>query len=250
MQKNPLINGTIERGTGLPQYYQLKHILRDMVAKLPAGSPVPSEAELCQEFDVSRTTVRKALSDLIQEGLIFTIQGKGTFAGGAKKRSSWVAQTGGLYADMTERGFTVTMKQLDLTIIPAEENIARELQVNEGESVIKLVRLRFVDGKPFDICTNYLIARKYPGIENQEIGTHSLYSTLRMVYGVKFVSGVRLIEAGSCTAEEARLLQIPGNSPLLIMRSTMYDEKGEAIEHGVVRQRSDLSQIIINVIPH
>ncbi len=250
MDQSQVINKTIERGTGLPKYYQLKHILREMVTSMSAGTPVPSEADLCHKFDVSRTTVRKALSDLTQEGLIYTIQGKGTFAGGPKKRSSWVAQTGGLFADMTERGFTVTMKQLDLSIIPAEENIARELQVKEGSDIVKLVRLRFVDGKPFDICTNYLVADRFPGIEKMEIGTHSLYSTLRSVFGVKFVSGVRLIEAGSCTPDEARLLQIPNNSPLLIMRSTMFDEKGEAIEHGVVRQRSDLSQIIINVIPH
>jgi len=186
----------------------------------------------------------------MQEGLVYAIQGKGTFVAAAKKRSSWVAQTGGLFADMTERGFIVTTKVLELTVIPGEENILKELMLADGEAVIKLVRLRFVDGNPFDICTNYLPSGRYPSLEKDEFTSHSLYSILRTKYNVKFESGVRLIEASSCTADEAKLLQIKPNSPLLVMRSTMYDNYGQVIEHGVVRQRSDLAQIIINVIPH
>jgi GntR family transcriptional regulator len=234
----------------LPKYYQLKHILRDRISRMKDGDPIPSESELCQAFEVSRTTVRKALSDLMQEGLVYTIQGKGTFVAAAKKHSSWVAQTGGLYADITERGFKITMMVLELVVIPGEENIIKELKLAEGETVIKLVRLRFVDDNPFDICTNYLPSRRYPSLENEDLATQSLYSILRTKNDVKFESGVRLIESSACTAEEAKLLQIQPNSPLLVLRSTMFDNYGLSIEHGIVRQRRDLAQIIINVIPH
>ena len=243
-------NGPIEDRSVLPKYYQLKSILRDRIAHLQAGDPVPSESELCQAFDVSRTTVRKALSDLAQEGLVYTIQGKGTFVVGHKKRNSWVAQTGGLFADMTEQGFNVTMKVLELGIILAEDNILNELKLTAGERVIRLVRLRFVDDKPFDICTNYLPVRRYPQLEKEDFSCQSLYSILRSQYQVKFASGVRTIEADACTAEEARLLQIRTHSPILVMRSTMFDDQDQAIEYGIVHQRSDLVQIVINVIPH
>ncbi len=250
-QELPITPGSaIRQDSVLPKYYQLKHILREWVSQMQPGVVVPSEAELCQKYTVSRTTVRKALSDLAQEGLVYTIQGKGTFTAGAKKRSAWVAQTGGLHADMTERGFTVTMQMLEKQVIPAEENIARELMIAEGAPVLKLVRLRFVDGKSFDICTNYLSFARFPGIETLDFEKSSLYTVLRGKYNVKFTNGIRLIEASSCTSEEAKWLQIPANSPLLVMRSTMYDEAGITIEHGVVRQRSDVSQIIINVIAH
>jgi DNA-binding GntR family transcriptional regulator len=96
----------------LPKYFQLKHILDNRISRMKDGDPIPSESELCQAFEVSSTTVRMALCDLMQEGLVYTIQGKGTFVAAAKKRSSWVAQTGGLYADITERGFKITMMVL------------------------------------------------------------------------------------------------------------------------------------------
>ncbi len=232
-----------------PKYYRLKHVLREKIAQLQADEVIPSEAELCQAYDVSRTTVRKAISDLLQEGLLYTVQGKGTFVAPKKLVSGWVQQTGGLYADMTARGFKVEMQVLEVSTILAEENIQKELHLQEGDHVVKLVRLRFVDQKPFDIVTNYLPAHMFPGLEQQDFTHTSLYSILRSQYNVKFERGVRLVEAGASTPEEARMLQIKPRTPILIMHSTMYDDKDNAFEHGVVHQRSDVAQIVINVIP-
>jgi GntR family transcriptional regulator len=255
MATEPVFSGsipgnTIQQDSVLPKYFQLKHILRQFINTLQPDEPVPSEAELCQQYGVSRTTVRKALSDLAQEGLLYTIQGKGTFVSASKKASGWVAQSGGFFADMTERGFTITMNVLELAVVPAEGGIPAELGIPEGEPVVKLVRLRSVDGKSFDIVTNYMPSRRFPGLEKEDFSATSLYTILKTRYGVKFASGVRKIEACICTPEEARLIQIPVNSALLVMRSTMFDDAGRAIEHGIVHQRSDLAQIIINVIPH
>jgi len=232
-----------------PKYHRLKRILREKIAELQADEMLPSEAELCQAYNVSRTTVRKALSELIQERLVYTVQGKGTFVAPKKLRSTWVQETGGLYADMTERGFKVQMRVLDVSVISAEENIRKELLLGEGEKVVKLVRLRFIDDKPFDIVTNFMPARLFPDLEREDFSSTSLYTILRNKYDVQFDRGVRMVEAGACTAEEARLLQIKPNSPLLIMYSTMFNDKGEAFEHGVVHQRSDVAQVVINVIP-
>jgi GntR family transcriptional regulator len=241
---------SIKGDSVLPKYYQLKHILHELISSLQPGAPVPSEAELCRAYDVSRTTVRKALSELAQEGLVYSLQGKGTFKSDKKKVSSWVTMTGGLYADMTERGFKVSMKMLDMALIPAEENIARELKITEGDMVYKLLRLRFVDDKPFDMVTNFMPAARFPHLDQEDFDHTSLYFILKNKYGVHITSGVRLIEADSCTSEEAHYLEIEPKSPLLVMRSTTFDEHELAIEHGIVRQRSDLAQIVINIIPH
>ena len=244
-----LPNTPIKGDSILPKYYQLKHILYELIKSLQPGAPVPSEAELCQAYRVSRTTVRKALSDLVQEGLVYSIQGKGTFKSDKKKVSSWVTMTGGLYADMTERGFKVTMKVLDMALIPVEENIARELRMITGDLVYKMMRLRFVDDRPFDIVTNFMPAARYPELDREDFNHNSLYHILKSKYGVRIAGGVRLIEAGTCTLEEAHYLQIEPKSPLLVMRSTTFDEQDMAVEHGIVRQRSDISQIVINIIP-
>jgi GntR family transcriptional regulator len=233
-----------------PKYYRLKHILREKITGLPAGAPIPSEADLCQEFEVSRTTVRKAISDLMQEGLIYTVQGKGTFVAPKKLRSTWVQQSGGLFADMTERGFKVTMNVLEVGVRLVEEPIQKELGLAGGERVIKLVRLRFVNDQPFDIVTNYLPARLFPGLESEDFANNSLYALMKSKFDVQFARGVRLVDAGACLADEARLLQIKPNAPILITRSTMYDQDGHALEYGIVHQRSDVAEVVINVIPH
>lgn len=232
-----------------PKYHRLKGILREKIAGLQADEMLPSEAELCHVHNVSRTTVRKALSELIQERLVYTVQGKGTFVAPKKLRSTWVQETGGLYADMTERGFKVQMRVLEVSVMTVEERIREELLLGEGEKVVRLVRLRFINEKPFDIVTNYMPARLFPDLEKEDFSSTSLYTILRNKYDVHFDRGVRMVEAGACTAEEARLLQIKPNSPLLIMYSTMYNDKGEAFEHGIVHQRSDVAQVVINVIP-
>jgi GntR family transcriptional regulator len=232
-----------------PKYYRLKHVLRQMIGELPVDTAMPSEAELCQSYGISRTTVRKAIADLVQEGLIYTVQGKGTFVAPKKLRSAWVQQSSGLYADMTERGFKVTMQVLGVGLMLAEENIQAEIGLAEGAQVVKLRRLRFVDDKPFDIVTNYLPAARFIDLEGEDFTNNSLYSILRNRYQVNFARGVRLVEAGACPADEARLLHIRPGAPILITHSTMFDEKGAAFEHGIVHQRSDAAQVVINVIP-
>ncbi len=232
-----------------PKYYRLNHVLRQLVAELPADASVPSEAELCQSYGISRTTVRKAIADLIQEGLLYTVQGKGTFVAPRKLRSAWVQQTGGLYADMTERGFKVTMQVLAVGVVLAEENILQEMGLPEGAQMVQVTRLRFVDDKPFDIVTNFMPAERFPGLEDEDFTHKSLYSILRNRYQVNFARGVRVVEAGACPADEARLLHVRPGAPILITHSTMFDEKGEAFEHGIVHQRSDAAQVVINVIP-
>ena len=232
-----------------PKYYWLKRILRERIGQLNAGDAIPSEFELCQTYEISRTTVRKAMSDLIQEGLVYTVQGKGAFVAPHKLLSAWVQKTGGVYADMTERGFKVTMQVLHNAIVLPEDTIRGELQLAEGETVLRLVRLRFVDGKPFDVVTNFIPSRLFPGIENEDFEHNSLYALMRGKYAAHFERGVRLVEAGACPPEEARLLKIKARSPILITHSTMYDDRGQPVEHGIVHQRSDVAQIVINVIP-
>jgi GntR family transcriptional regulator len=238
-----------EDAPAAPKYYRLKRVLRQMVSEHPADTELPSETELCQSYGISRTTVRKAFADLIQEGLIYTVQGKGTFVAPKKLRTAWVQQDGGLYADMTARGFKVTMQVLSVEVLPVEENIQRELELPEGAQVVKLVRLRFVDDKPFDIVTNFLPAERFPGLEGEDFTHNSLYSILRSRYQVVLGRGVRVVEAGECPANEARLLCVRAHAAILITHSTMFDVQGEAVEHGIVHQRSDSAQVVINVIP-
>src|SRR5205807_2418305 len=87
----------LEQDSSVPRYYQLKEIIREQCASWEPGQLIPSELELCQMYSVSRTTVRKALDHLTQEGLLYRIQGKGTFVAPPKLRERFVRQAAGIY---------------------------------------------------------------------------------------------------------------------------------------------------------
>ncbi len=240
-------NGTL-RSAPLPKYHLLRETLREQIEVLQAGQPIPSENELCLAHEVSRITVRKALTDLIHEGLLYTVQGKGTFVSPHKFRVQWAQETAGFHADMARRGLSVRVRVLEQTLAPADERVAAELSLNLGAPVVKLVRLRYVDDKPFDIATNYLPAQLFPGLEREDLTTASLYALMQSKYGIQLDHGVRLVEAALCSPEEAKLLHTQPAVPLLVIRSTMYDVENRPVEHGVAKQRGDRAQVEIAVV--
>ena len=238
-------NGT---AVPLPKYYQLRETLREQIEVLQSGQPIPSENELCLAYDVSRITVRKALNDLVHQGLVYTVQGKGTFVAPHKFRVQWAQETAGFHADMARRGLSVKARILEQALVPADERLASELGLNLGAPVVKLVRLRYVDEKPFDIATNYLPAQLFPGLEREDLSTASLYALMQSKYGIRFAHGVRLAEATLCSPEEAKLLRIKTAVPLLVIHSTMYDVNDRPVEHGLAKQRGDRAQVEIAVV--
>ncbi|MBA2469659.1 MAG: GntR family transcriptional regulator, partial [Chloroflexia bacterium] len=93
------------------------------------SAPIPSETELCRQFGVSRITVRKAIGDLVHEGRLRTVQGKGTFMTDPKVGERFVQRALGLYEEMYRRGLRVTTDVLRQEIVPAQPDVARRLEV-------------------------------------------------------------------------------------------------------------------------
>jgi GntR family transcriptional regulator len=239
----------LEQDSAVPRYYQLKEILREQCASWETGQLIPSELELCQMYSVSRTTVRKALDHLTQEGLLYRIQGKGTFVAPPKLRERFVHRATGIYEDMASRDVFLRTQVLEQAVVPASKLVAPELQLVVGNPVIKLVRLRFVGDEPLLISTTFLPYRSFPGLENEDLTNTSLYAVLRETYGIRLGHGMRLVEAVPCTDEEAQLLQIAPATPLLVISGTMCDTEGHPVETGIARLRGDRSQIEIVVVP-
>ncbi len=238
---------TTRNEPSLPKYYQLREELREQIATWEPDTAIPTGAELCKTYGVSFTTVRRALDDLLREGLLYTIQGKGTFVAPHRLRSSWADEALGFHADMTRRGLRTALRVLSLGIVPAAKEVAAELQLELDAEVIELVRLRQVSDQPFDICTNYLPAGRFPGLEDWDFSDVSLYDTLRKDFGVAIQHGIRLVSTEACQPEEANLLAIKPGSPLLVVISTMYDAQNQAVEYGISRQRGDRAQVRLEV---
>lgn len=232
----------------LPKYYQLEGVLREQAATWEPGQSVPSEAELCQTYGVSRTTARKALDDLTREGLFYRVQGKGTFVAQSKVSERFAQHTVGFYEDMVSRGYNVRTDVREQVVIDAPGHIAGKLNLMTGESVVKLVRVRYIASEPILISTTYLPHRMCPGLEREDLSDTSLYAVLRERYGIIPARGTRTIGAASSTEEEAALLGIAATVPLLVLTTTMYDMREQPIEYGFARHRADRSEIEIEVV--
>ncbi len=134
--------GTV-RTARVPKYYRLKKHLLDMTETQAPGTPVPPERTLAAEFDTSRTTVRQALQELVVEGRLERIQGKGTFV--AKPKVSQALQLTSYTEDMRAQGLEPTSQLLDVGYITADDRLAELLDITAGGRVLRIERLRMAD---------------------------------------------------------------------------------------------------------
>lgn len=154
--------GAATRTARVPKYYRLKRHLLDMTDTMPPGTPVPPERTLAAEFDTSRTTVRQALQELVVEGLLERIQGKGTFV--AKPKVSQALQLTSYTEDMRAQGLEPTSQLLDIGYVTADDTLAGLLDITAGGRVLRIERLRLASGEPMAIETTHLSAKRFPAL--------------------------------------------------------------------------------------
>src|SRR5579871_5853427 len=166
----------------LPKYYQVKRELLAFTATLDPGSPVPPERELARSYGTSRTTVRQALAELVVEGRLLRMQGKGTFV--AKPKVAQLLELASYTEGMRAHGLHPETKILDVGYVAADEQLAVLLGIRPGGRALRIHRLRLADGEPMSIDTSHLPARRFPGLRKQLERHLSLYEALRSAYEI------------------------------------------------------------------
>jgi GntR family transcriptional regulator len=223
-----------------PYYAQLKRILlRDLEDNFKEGHLLPSEAELCAQYSISRTVVRQALADLERDGLVLKIKGKGTFVTGRKMDTGFIQDTLGFYESMVRSGHTVQSRILKMAIEPAGVELARVLEIGVGEDVVQFDRVRSVDGRPVQVVRAAMPARLFPGLADIDMTDRSLYEVFRDTYQVRPASGHRSIEAEALSKREAGLLGVRQGTPGLKMYSITRSADDVVFEHFIAHYRGD-----------
>lgn len=207
--------GAATRTARVPKYYRLKRHLLDMTETLPPGTPVPPERTLAAEFDTSRTTVRQALQELVVEGRLERIQGKGTFV--AKPKVSQALQLTSYTEDMRAQGLEPTSQLLDIGYVTADDTLAGLLKINTGGRVLRIERLRLASGEPMAIETTHLSAKRFPALRRSLAKYTSLYTALAEVYDVHLAEAEETIETSLATPREAGLLGTDVGLPMLML---------------------------------
>src|SRR5487761_1124652 len=231
----------------LPKYYQVKRELLAFTATLDPGSPVPPERELARSYGTSRTTVRQALAELVIEGRLLRMQGKGTFV--AKPKVAQLLELASYTEGMRAHGLHPQTKILDIGYVTADEELATLLAVRPGGRLLRVHRLRLADGEPMSIDTSHLPARRFPGLRRQLDRHSSLYETLADSYGVRLAEAEETIETVLAGPEDARLLGVDVGLPLLLLSRHALDVEGRPVEWAQSWYRGDRYKFVTRLRP-
>ncbi|GAA1072426.1 GntR family transcriptional regulator [Tsukamurella spumae] len=228
----------------IPKHEQLRSLLEQRCADgLAPGSALPSERQLCEEYGVSRITVREALRQLVAEGTLVRIRGKGTFVADRPARSQ--LHLASFHDDMRRLGRSpsTVVLQTELRIPPPSTTAA--LQIRAADPAFRIKRLRLADGVPISIDDAWYPQSVAPGMDTHDL-TQSIYELLRTEYGHHIDRAEQSIGAISADGELARLLGVPAGAPILAFDRVAFSGTTR-VEHSYSWYRSDRYQVQMTV---
>lgn len=205
-----------------PLYYQLAEKLRNDIfnGKFKQDERIPSEPELSRMYEISRSTVRKAISLLVKEGLLVKAHGKGTFVATPKLnnlKDSFLSFTENVKA----LGKTLDTKTLNIYNKIASEKETDFFNLAKPEEILVIERLRIVNDLPIGVETVFF-TKKYDSLRDENLNG-SLYALLKEKYNIIPFTGSKTIQICYATLEESALLDIPRGSALMLIEDNVYD---------------------------
>jgi GntR family transcriptional regulator len=236
----------IDKKNGIPYYYQLKKYIIEEIESgaWKTGEQILPETKICELFDISRTVVRQTFQELVNEGYLIKKKAKGTFISEPKINENLVQSLMGFYEDMTARGFKVKNDILWQKKIPATEKIAKQLNLEVGEDVIVIRRVRRLNDEPIVLDKTHMPYKFCPGLLNEDLSNKSLYGYIEGEYNLKIDRGRRYIEAVIANEEEAKLLKVKKGVPLLYIESIGYLKDGTPLEYYNALHRGDRIRLV------
>lgn len=233
----------LDRASVLPLYYQLKQWLVEQIdsGSLKPGDRVPTEQELCSRLSLSRGTVRVALSELISEGRLYLVRGRGTYVAHPSPQLWSIGSFVSISDALTQQGHVFERRVLDMLTITAPASVATALRLESGSQVIYLKRLWMTEGEPLMIGVSYMPERLVAALYRVDLNNCSLYKTLDEVCGIHIrrldrTLGVRLADESECA-----LMNLTPPAPVHLLEDIAF----EALEHPSEARPIEYSQAII-----
>lgn len=218
-----------------------------MVESLEVGEALPPERSLCEMFEVSRVTLRRALDELAREGYLVRRQGSGTFV--ARPKITQPLTLSSFSEDMRRRGFEPGSRTISTATVSAGARLGRRLEVSPEAGLLEVTRLRLADGESMAIETLYAPLELLPGIAEEDLTDFSFYELLQERYGIEIGSGVQTIEPTVTNEEESQALEVPLHSPAFLFERTTRSEDGRVLEFVRSIYRGDRYRITAELPP-
>ena len=230
----------LSRSNKVPLYYQLYEILQEQIKNgvWQAEDMLPTEFDLVERYDLSRSTVRQAFDLLVNQGWVYRRQGQGTFVSRPAFEQN-INRIVSFWEDMHQRGLKPGTRVLSSEIIQAAEEAIENLQVEPNEELASLVRLRMADDEPLSVEHSLLVHRYCRGILDQDYANSSLRQMLVDQYNIRIVTAKQKIRAVSATEYIADLLDVDDNAALLYIERVSFTDQGIPVEFLRIHLRGD-----------
>jgi GntR family transcriptional regulator len=240
-----LVSVETTTASGLPRYVQIRESLRTEIAKgaFKPGQKLLPEDELASQYGVSRMTVRQALTDLIDAGIVYRRHGVGTFVSQAHVERDHSRLTN-FFEAAEEEGIIARASVLVGEVIPAKRQVAIALNLEESEPVIRIKTLRFANDVPVTVHDAHIPYKLFPDLLKRNFERLHIWTHMED-YGYRVKRAVQKIEARDADEEMAQLLGIEIGGPILYKERTVYAEDGTPVEFTYCYNRGDTYSLTI-----
>ena len=232
----------IDPQNALPKYRQLYLILLNKIeeGEWPAHNPIPPERELEEMYNISRTTVRQALSLMVSQGYLYREQGRGTFIAPPKLQYS-LNLLRGFSESMKDRGIIPDQKIISINRNLPPYKVQQNLEITEEvNNIINIERIRIADGIPIGYQSTYVALRRGQSITQGELeNCGSLYKLLRENFNLIPTEAIETVEATIADEHEANLLEIETGGPILLIERTVWSQFHRPMEFLKALYRGD-----------
>lgn len=236
----------VDREPGVTLWRKIYRTIESEIAAgaCPAGSRLPTEAQLSERFAVNRHTVRRALEELSRNGLVRVEQGRGSFV--AEDVLDYAVAPRTRFSEWIRRhNKEPSGRIIGLRETPAEATVASNLGVRTGSRVVRLERLGLADDRPVSLGTHHFSAVRFPGLLAALRESSTITEALARQGVSDYRRQVTRVTARLPQPVEAELLHTPRNRPLLVTENINVDQDGAVVEFGVSRYPTPRVQIVI-----
>lgn len=240
----------LDKTVPIPLYFQLKKLL---LAEIKNGSYqvdslIPTEKELSEIFQISRTTVRQAITELVQEGWLYRVKSKGTFVARVKIKQDFIKRLESYNEQIIRTGRTPRTEVLKCEVVKIPERVASLFDLSLDRQYICLSRLRFADDEPNVSVETYLPYDECSFILSHDFNRESMYNVLATNEKTRICRVTRILEAVAATVKDVKNLNIRNGKPIQLSQTFGYNQYNELIECTLARYRGDRNRFEVDLL--
>jgi GntR family transcriptional regulator len=229
----------INRESPVPLHHQVRNYLLGCMERgeLLPGKKLLQEREYAARFGISLAPVRQAILDLVKEGYLYRVPGRGTFVREQKVEEK-ISILSSFTESMRAKGLSAVLRVVELRIDKAPA-VVRLIPETQDQQFVFLQRVALIEGTAMALLTSYLPSRLVPGLESLDLNGQSLYRTLEERYGIVLARAESSIEVVRCRGTQSIVLGVPQGTPMLQVEGKTYDVKDQFVEFAQVLYRAD-----------